>query len=126
VKSSSQHGVARRHVLQLVDFVNKNLAEPLSQTDLEAVPQPGVLKAARAFKSIMGLSLQKYVQRRRVERALQIIQRAPHTPLEQVAREVGLGDVDRLSKRFSQVVGISPSTYRTEVLLSKRHLAEGQ
>lgn len=65
----------------------------------------------RVFTQESGEAPARYVQRVRVERARQMLERGVRN-IEHVASECGFGSSETLRRRFQQAVGVSPSEYR--------------
>jgi transcriptional regulator GlxA family with amidase domain len=116
----SRHNAAPRNVLSIVNYINTHLAKHLSLADLFVCLPLDVRESVPVFETFMGMSLQKYIQRRRVEGALQILQKDPDVAGVHVAREVGLRDFTELRELFLEVLFMSPRAYRSQVLISQR------
>jgi len=69
----------------------------------------------RAFRDAYGETPGRYVSRRRVERAKDLLRSANLTVTE-VCLQVGFASLGSFSARFREVVGVSPSDYREEAV----------
>ncbi len=65
----------------------------------------------RRFQKATGVTTTEYVQRLRVGRARELLQRGGHTG-DQVAWEVGYTDPGAFRKVFTRIVGLTPADYR--------------
>lgn len=107
-------------VLLIVSCINNYLAKNSSLADPYTFLPPDVREYVPVFEASMGMSLQKYINRRQVERAMQILHKAPNTDLEEVAQEVGLRDFRELHGLFLKILLISPRAYRSHLRLCGR------
>jgi AraC-like DNA-binding protein len=95
------------------DRIDRDYAQPL---DVEALARgahmsPGHL--SREFRRAYGESPYSYLMTRRIERAMALLRRGDMSVTE-VCFEVGCASLGTFSTRFSELVGMSPSTYRQE------------
>jgi transcriptional regulator GlxA family with amidase domain len=65
----------------------------------------------RVFTQETGEAPAQYVQRVRVERARQLLEREG-LPVEEIATRCGFGTAETMRRRFQQSLGVSPSEYR--------------
>lgn len=65
----------------------------------------------RVFTQETGEPPAQYVQRVRVERARQLLEREG-LGVEEVAATCGFGSAETMRRRFQQSLGVSPSAYR--------------
>ncbi|WP_017531598.1 helix-turn-helix transcriptional regulator, partial [Pelosinus sp. HCF1] len=64
------------------------------------------------FQKKMGVSVQIYLQKLRIEEAKRLLRETNYTILE-IAQEVGYEHQASLTRIFKQVEGITPSVYRS-------------
>jgi AraC-like DNA-binding protein len=65
----------------------------------------------RSFKVIFGETPHRYLQRRRIERAMYFLRTTERTVTE-ICMEVGFSSLGTFSRTFNDVVGESPSQFR--------------
>jgi AraC family transcriptional regulator len=65
----------------------------------------------RAFRQSTGVPPHRWLQRRRLERAQELL-RNGKSPLREVAQACGFADASHLSRTFTEELGTSPVTYR--------------
>lgn len=68
---------------------------------------------SRQFRSAYGESPYAYLMTRRIERAMALLRRGDLTVTE-VCLQVGCASLGTFSTRFTELVGVPPSTYRRE------------
>jgi AraC-like DNA-binding protein len=69
----------------------------------------------RIFKRVTGLSLNRFLTRRRLQ-AAKVMLRNPGTPIQQVASTVGYHDPSHFNRVFRRWEGQTPSLYRRQVV----------
>ena len=95
------------------DRIDREYAEPL---DVEALARGAHMSAghlSRAFKAAYGESPYGYLMTRRIERAMALLRRGDLSVTE-VCFAVGCSSLGTFSTRFTELVGVPPSTYRRE------------
>jgi AraC-like DNA-binding protein len=93
------------------DRIDREYAQPL---DVEALARGAHMSAghlSREFKRVYGESPYSYLMTRRVERAMALLRRGDLSVTE-VCFEVGCSSLGTFSTRFTELVGMPPSTYR--------------
>jgi AraC-like DNA-binding protein len=95
------------------DRIDREYAEPL---DVEALARGAHMSAghfSREFKLAYGESPYGYLMTRRIERAMALLRRGELSVTE-VCFEVGCSSLGTFSSRFTELVGMPPSTYRRD------------
>ncbi|MFB6341758.1 helix-turn-helix domain-containing protein [Saccharicrinis sp. FJH62] len=72
---------------------------------------------ARLFRENVGLSVQKYIQKKRIEKALTLLHHSTFT-IEQIARECGFYDLHHFSRVFKQELNMPPTYYRKNMSIA--------
>lgn len=100
-------------VQKVMNYVNLNVAEPLTLKSLATMCfiSPSYLSAL--FKQETGTTLIDYINTQRVNRAAQLLEQNNHT-IASVAEEVGILDVNYFTKIFKKTLGVTPTRYRRE------------
>ncbi|MGY1806613.1 helix-turn-helix transcriptional regulator [Blastococcus sp. SYSU D00669] len=99
------------HLRRARDHIDRCYAEPL---DLDVVARvAGVSKYhfVRCFEATYGETPMRYLTRRRIERAQDLLRHANLTVTE-VCTGVGFASLGSFSTRFRELVGESPTAYR--------------
>jgi AraC-like DNA-binding protein len=95
------------------DRIDRDYAQPL---DVEALARGVHMSAghlSRQFRLAYGESPYSYLMTRRVERAMALLRRGDISVTE-ICFEVGCSSLGTFSSRFTELVGVPPSTYRRE------------
>jgi AraC-like DNA-binding protein len=95
------------------DRIDREYAQPL---DVEALARDAHMSAghlSRQFRLAYGESPYSYLMTRRIERAMALLRQGDLSVTE-VCFEVGCSSLGTFSTRFTELVGVPPSTYRRE------------
>ncbi|WP_035799633.1 helix-turn-helix transcriptional regulator [Kitasatospora mediocidica] len=95
------------------DRIDREYAQPL---DVEALARGAHMSAghlSRAFRLAYGESPYSYLMTRRIERAMALLRRGDLSVTE-VCFAVGCQSLGTFSTRFTELVGMPPSTYRQQ------------
>jgi AraC-like DNA-binding protein len=103
-----------RRMLRARDAMDRAFAQPLDVPGLAAVAHVSPSHFARQFRATFGETPHRYLQRRRVERAMELL-RATDRPVTEVCLDVGFHSLGTFSRTFRAIVGESPSAYRARV-----------
>jgi AraC-like DNA-binding protein len=95
------------------DRIDREYAQPL---DVEALARGAHMSAghlSRQFRAAFGETPYSYLMTRRIERAMALLRRGDLSVTE-VCFEVGCSSLGTFSTRFTELVGVPPSTYRRD------------
>jgi AraC-like DNA-binding protein len=95
------------------DRIDREYAQPL---DVEALARGAHMSPghfSRAFRQAFGESPYSYLMTRRIERAMSLL-RQGDLSVTDVCFEVGCSSLGTFSTRFTELVGMSPSAYRSQ------------
>jgi AraC-like DNA-binding protein len=95
------------------DRIDREFAQPL---DVEALARGAHMSAghfSREFRLAYGESPDGYLMTRRIERAMALLRRGDLSVTE-VCFTVGCSSLGTFSTRFTELVGMPPSTYRRQ------------
>ncbi|MGZ4713890.1 MAG: helix-turn-helix transcriptional regulator [Acidimicrobiia bacterium] len=95
------------------DRIDREYAQPL---DVEALARDACMSAghfSRQFRLAYGESPYSYLMTRRIERAMALLRRGD-LGVTDVCFAVGCSSLGTFSSRFTELVGVPPSTYRRE------------
>lgn len=100
-----------RRLLRARDAIDRDYAQPLDVPTLARVAHVSPAHFSRTFRATFGETPHRYLQRRRIERAMALLSDTA-TPVTDVARLVGFASLGTFSRTFRDVVGVSPTGYR--------------
>ena len=100
------------YVMRRVDsYIDANLHANLRVEDLAAVAKLSDAHFIRAFSVCFGMSPHRYIIRRRIARA-QDLMLSTRDPLSQIAVDCGLADQSHLTRLFLKLEGETPAAWR--------------
>ncbi len=109
--AEAQHLRDLARLRRVRDRIDREYAQPL---DVEALARGVHVSAghlSRAFRAAYGESPYSYLMTRRIERAMALLRRGDLSVTE-VCFAVGCQSLGTFSTRFTELVGVPPSTYR--------------
>ena len=102
-----------------IDHIVRNLDQPLRLEDVAQVAAFSPFHFHRIFQGLLGETLNQFVKRQRLERALRLMSHAPSRSLTDIALDCGFSSSSDFSRSFKARYGVPPSvfdlqTYRSE------------
>lgn len=101
------------HLRRARDLIDRRFDEDLDLEAIAAAASVSKFHFVREFSAAFGETPIRYLTRRRVERAQDLI-RSANLTITEVAMMVGFASLGSFSSRFRELVGVSPSDYRAE------------
>ncbi len=98
-------------MLRARDAMDRSYAEPLDVAGLARLAHVSPAHFARTFRATFGETPHRYLQRRRIERAMFLL-RTSDRSVTDVCLDVGFASLGTFSRTFAAIVGEPPSTYR--------------
>jgi AraC-like DNA-binding protein len=111
--AEAQHLRDLAQLRRVRDRIDREYAQPL---DVEALARGAHMSAghlSRQFRLAYGESPYSYLMTRRIERAMALLRRGDLSVTE-VCFEVGCSSLGTFSTRFTELVGVPPSIYRSQ------------
>ena len=102
-----------RRMLRAKDTMDREYAEPLDIKRLARIAIVSEAHFIRTFKATYGETPHRYLQRRRVERAMFLLSQTDRS-ITDISLDVGFNSLGTFSRTFSEIVGQSPSEYRAQ------------
>ena len=102
---------ANRRLLRARDAMDRRYAEPLDIAMLARIAYVSEAHFIRTFRATFGETPNRYLQRRRVERAMFLL-RSTDRSVTDICMDVGFSSLGTFSRVFRDIVGEPPSTYR--------------
>lgn len=98
-------------MLRARDAIDREYGRPL---DVPALAKVAIVSEAhfiRQFKAVFGETPHRYLQRRRIERAMALLRSTDRT-VGEICVAVGFASFATFSRTFRAVVGVSPTEFR--------------
>lgn len=100
-----------RLMLRARDTMDRGYAEPLDIDALAALACCSPAHFIRTFAATFGETPHRYLQRRRVERAMALL-RTTDVPVQDVCVAVGWSSLATFTRTFREIVGVTPARFR--------------
>ncbi len=100
-----------RRLLRARDAMDRTYAQPLDIPALARIAMVSEAHFIRTFRATFGETPHRYLQRRRVERAMFLL-RATDRSVTEICFDVGFTSLGTFSRTFRDIVGETPSAYR--------------
>ena len=107
-------------VNRAIDHIIRNLAQPLKLEVVSAAACFSPFHFHRIFKALLGETLNQFVKRQRLERALYLMSHAPKRSMTDVALDFGFGSSSDFSRSFKQHFGASPRAFDLDTFRNTR------
>ena len=102
---------SNRRLLRARDAMDRTYAQPLDVPALARIALTSEAHFIRTFRATFGETPHRYLQRRRVERAMFLL-RETDTPVTEICLDVGFNSLGTFSRTFREIVGESPTSFR--------------
>jgi AraC-like DNA-binding protein len=102
-----------RWMLRARDAIDRDYARPLDIPALARVALVSEAHFIRTFRATFGETPHRYLQRRRVERAMALL-RSTDRSVTDICFAVGFASLGTFSRTFRDIVGQSPSVFRRQ------------
>ena len=109
--AESQHLRDLARLRRVRDRIDREYAQPLNVEALARGVNMSAGHLSRQFRLAYGESPYSYLMTRRIERAMSLLRRGDLSVTE-ICFEVGCSSLGTFSTRFTELVGVPPSTYR--------------
>jgi AraC-like DNA-binding protein len=103
--------IGNRLLLRARDEIDRAYASPLDVDALARVAHVSPAHFIRTFKATFGETPHRYLQRRRVERAMYLL-RTTDRSVTEICLEVGFTSIGTFGRTFRDIVGESPTGHR--------------
>src|SRR5438309_11307554 len=100
-----------RRMLRARDAMDRSFAQPLEVRSVARIAYVSEAHFSRQFRATFGETPHRYLQRRRVERAMELLRETDRTVTE-ICFDVGFNSLGTFSRTYHAVVGEKTSAYR--------------
>lgn len=101
-------------LLPAIYYVKRNFRFKFKSDEVAEMCGMSVFRFSRSFRETYGLTFQDYVIRYRILESCRLLMN-PNMNVTDVAYAVGFNDASYFSRTFRRYVGVSPSTYSSEL-----------
>lgn len=108
---------SNRRLLRARDTIDLRFRDPIDIPALAVVALMSPAHFSRSFRAAFGETPHRYLQRRRIERAMEQLRRTDRT-VSDIAIDVGWSSFATFSRTFREVVGCAPSEYRAKAVVA--------
>jgi transcriptional regulator GlxA family with amidase domain len=102
---------SNRRLLRARDAMDRSYASPLDIASLARIALVSEAHFIRTFRAAFGETPNRYLQRRRVERAMFLLRETSRSVTD-ICMDVGFSSLGTFSRVFRDIVGEPPSVYR--------------
>lgn len=100
-----------RRLLRARDAMDRDFAHPMDVPSLAAIACISEANFIRSFKATFGETPHRYLQRRRIERAMYLL-RTTDRSVTDICMATGFSSLGSFSRTFRDIVGEAPSVFR--------------
>jgi AraC family transcriptional regulator len=111
VGKPSLNKLSQRKLGHAIEFIEANLSQDLTHSQLAAAAAMSPSHFAHAFRQATGLPPHRYVLNRRIEHAKTLL-RHTEIPITEIAQHVGCCSHSNFTALFHKATGVAPSHYR--------------
>lgn len=101
-----------RRLLRARDAMDRAYTEPLNIPALARIALVSDAHFIRTFRDTFGETPHRYLQRRRLERAMNLLRETDRSVTD-ICMSVGFTSLGTFSRTFREIVGTSPSEFRS-------------
>ena len=102
---------SNRRLLRARDAMDRSYAQPLDVPTLARIAYVSEAHFIRTFRATFGETPHRYLQRRRVERAMFLL-RESEGSVTDICLDVAFVSLGTFTRTFREIVGESPTSYR--------------
>src|SRR6266853_2141897 len=104
---------SNRRLLRARDAMDRTYAQPLDVPSLARIAFVSEAHFTRTFRAAFGETPHRYLQRRRVERAMFLLRESDRSVTD-ICFEVGFNSLGTFSRTFHEIVRATPIAYRAQ------------
>lgn len=104
-------GLSGNKLRRVTDFINDNLEQDLTLSEIAAVAGLSHFHFARAFRKTMGITPQQYITNRRIEKAKELLAKS-NLPIVEVGFQTGFKNQSHFTSLFRKFTSLTPKIWR--------------
>jgi AraC family transcriptional regulator len=104
-------GLSGNKLRRVTDFINDNLEQDLTLTEIAQVAELSHFHFARAFRKTMGITPQQYITNRRIEKAKELLAKS-NLPIVEVGFQTGFKNQSHFTTLFRKFTSLTPKLWR--------------
>ncbi len=105
-------GLSKVKLQQSIEYINENLSQNLTLTEIAAGLDMSQYYFCRLFKQSIGMTPHQYLIQQRVEKSKQLLKQ-PAAKIVDIATQCGFANPSHFARCFRQRTGISPQQFRS-------------
>ncbi len=105
-------------LMEIFGYIRDNIQSDLSNAAIANVASLSEDYVGQYFKSSTGMNLQDFVEKKRLEKAVELLQNT-NAPIREIGNRVGFQDTAYFCKRFKMCFGKSANQLRKQLIVSK-------
>jgi AraC family transcriptional regulator len=106
-------GLPQRQLLHVLDYIHEHLDQDIKLADLAGLLDMSQFHFSHLFKQAIGIAPYQYLLQQRIEQAKQLLKQTDQS-ITDIALTCGFNSHSHLSKQFRQLMGMTPTAYRTD------------
>jgi len=99
-------------VLKVIRYIEVNIANKLSNTEMSSLINMAPNSFARLFKEEMNTTLHKFIQNRKIAKSCELFEHTNQS-IEDIAFNLGFSDRYHFSRVFKSATGLTPAAYKS-------------
>ena len=104
-------GLSGNKLRRVTDFINDNLEQDLTLTEIAQIAGLSHFHFARAFRKTMGITPQQYITNRRIEKAKELLAES-NLPIVEVGFQTGFKNQSHFTTLFRKFTSLTPKIWR--------------
>ena len=104
-------GLSGRKLRLVKEFINDNLEQDLTLTEIAQVADLSHFHFARAFRKCVGITPQQYITNRRIEKAKELLAKSD-LPIVEIGFQTGFKNQSHFTTLFRKITSLTPKLWR--------------
>jgi AraC family transcriptional regulator len=104
-------GLSGNKLRRVTEFINDNLEQDLTLTEIAQVAGLSHFHFARAFRKTIGITPQQYITNRRIEKAKELLAKSD-LPIVEVGFQTGFKNQSHFTTLFRKITSLTPKLWR--------------